>query len=62
MMEQALIHQNEWDAIPARERFELLATIEEMRDWRYDGIEPMGLKPIRQSALELYKWLNRRPL
>jgi hypothetical protein len=50
-----------WDDIPAAERFELLATIEEMRQWRYgDQIDrPPRLQPMRQAALALYEFRVR---
>ena len=50
----------QWNDIPAAERFELLATIREMREWRYGGIEPLRpLQPIRQAALALYEFRLR---
>src|ERR1700729_428363 len=50
----------EWDDIPAAERFELLATIREVREWRYGGVEPLRpLQPIRQAALALYEFRVR---
>jgi hypothetical protein len=45
----------EWMDIPARERFELLATIAEMREWR----DKPSARPIRPAALELHQWLMR---
>ena len=48
----------QWNAIPAAERFELLATIREMRDWRYGELWP-PLQPIRRAALELHHWRHR---
>jgi hypothetical protein len=49
-----------WQAIPIAERFELLATIREVREWRYGDCEPLRpLQPIRQAALALHQWLNR---
>jgi hypothetical protein len=53
-------HESLWLSIPAAERFELLATIREMREWRYGENEPLRpLQPIRQAALALHLWLNR---
>ena len=50
----------EWNDIPAAERFDLLATIREMREWRYGGVEPLRpLQPIRQAALALYEFRVR---
>ena len=50
----------EWNDIPAAERFELLATIREVREWRYGGAEPLRpLQPIRQAALALYEFRVR---
>ena len=49
----------EWLAIPAAERFELLATIREMREWRYGELWPTHLQPIRRAALELHHWRHR---
>jgi hypothetical protein len=51
----------EWNDIPAAERFELLATIEEMRQWRYgDQIDrPPRLQPMKQAALALYEFRVR---
>ena len=52
----------QWNAIPAAERFELLATIREVREWRYGDCLPLRpLQPIRQAALALHQWLNRHP-
>lgn len=49
-----------FDDIPARERFELLATIREMREWRYSDNPPLRpLPPVQQSALALHQWLTR---
>jgi|SRR5580692_3510704 hypothetical protein len=49
-----------WDDIPAAERFELLATIREVREWRYGGVEPLRpLQPITQAALALYEFRLR---
>ena len=49
-----------WDDVPAAERFELLATIREVREWRYGGVEPLRpLQPIRQAALALYEFRVR---
>ena len=49
-----------WDDIPAAERFELLATIREVREWRYGGVEPLRpLQPIQQAALALYEFRLR---
>jgi hypothetical protein len=45
----------QWKAIPIAERFELLATIAEMREWR----EKPSDRPIRLAAFELHQWLNR---
>lgn len=45
----------EWLAIPARERFELLATIAEMRAWR----DKPSDRPIQPAAFELHQWLTR---
>lgn len=45
----------EWLVIPARERFELLATIAEMREWRGKQSD----RPIRPAAIELHRWLTR---
>ena len=45
----------EWMDIPARERFELLATIAEIREWRGKP----SARPIRPAALELHQWLMR---
>ena len=50
----------EWTDIPAAERFELLATIREVREWRYGGVEPLRpLQPIQQAALALYEFRVR---
>jgi|SRR5277367_2541450 len=51
----------QWKAIPAAERFELLATIREVREWRFGDEPPLRLAPIRQVAFELHQWLNRHP-
>ena len=48
----------QWNAIPAAERFELLAVIREMREWRYGENEP-PLQPIKRAALELHQWRHR---
>ena len=49
-----------WTDIPAAERFELLATIREMREWRYGGVEPLRpLPPITQAAVALYEFRVR---
>ena len=49
-----------WDDVPAAERFELLATIREVREWRYGGVEPLRpLQPIQQAALALYEFRLR---
>ena len=49
-----------WDDVPAAERFELLATIREVREWRYGDCEPLRpLQPIRQAALALYEFRVR---
>ena len=49
-----------WDDIPAAERFELLATIRDVREWRYGDCEPLRpLQPIRQAALSLYEFRLR---
>jgi hypothetical protein len=48
-----------WDDIPAAERFELLATIREVREWRYGENEPPRLQPIRDAALALYEFRVR---
>jgi hypothetical protein len=50
---------DEWQAIPIAERIALLATIGEMREWRFGDEWPLWLPPIRQAALELHQWLNR---
>ena len=51
----------EWNDIPAAERFELLATIREVREWRYGDCEPLRpLQPIRQAALALHEHLSRQ--
>jgi hypothetical protein len=53
-------HDSLWLSIPAAERFELLSTIREVREWRYGDCEPFRpLQPIRQAALALHQWLNR---
>ena len=49
----------EWNDIPPAERFELLATIHEMRAWRYGPGGPPWPKPIRPAALALHQWLTR---
>ena len=50
----------QWNDIPAAERFELLATIREVREWRYGGIELLRpLPPIRDAALALYEFRLR---
>ena len=50
----------EWNDIPPAERFELVATIREMREWRYGDCLPLRpLPPIQQSALALHQWLTR---
>ena len=50
----------EWNDIPAAERFELLATIREVREWRYGGIDLLRpLPPIRGAALALYEFRLR---
>ena len=50
----------EWNDIPAAERFELLATIREVREWRYGAVELLRpLQPIRQAALALYEFRLR---
>jgi len=55
-------HDSLWLSIPIAERFELLATIREVREWRYGDCEPLRpLQPIRQAALALHQWLNRHP-
>jgi hypothetical protein len=43
----------QWKAIPLGERFELLATIAEMREWRGKP----STRPIRPAAIELHQWL-----
>lgn len=48
-----------WKEIPIAERFELLATIREMREWRFGDDPPLRLAPIRQAAYELHQWLKR---
>ena len=49
-----------WDDIPAAERFELLATIREAREWRYGGIDLIRpLPPIKDAALALYAFRLR---
>ena len=48
-----------WTDIPAAERFELLATIREVREWRYGENEPPRLQPIRDAALALYEFRLR---
>jgi hypothetical protein len=48
-----------WTDIPAAERFELLATIEEMRQWRYGDDRPPWLQPIKRAALALYEWRDK---
>ena len=49
-----------WDDIPAAERVELLATIRDVREWRYGDCEPLRpLQPIRQAALALYEFRVR---
>jgi hypothetical protein len=53
-------HESLWLSIPAAERFELLATIREMREWRYGENEPLRpLQPIRQAARALYEFRVR---
>lgn len=50
----------EWNDIPPAERFELVATIREMRAWRYGDNPPLRpLPPVQQSALALHQWLTR---
>ena len=50
----------QWNDIPAAERFELLATIREVREWRYDGHELLRtLQPIKDAALALYEFRLR---
>ena len=49
----------QWNDIPAAERFELLATIREVREWRYGENEPPRLQPIRDAALALYEFRLR---
>jgi hypothetical protein len=44
-----------WLAIPIEERFELLATIREMREWRGKPSD----RPIRPAAIALHQWLKR---
>lgn len=46
----------DWRAIPAAERLELLATIREMRDWRYGDVWPERRGPIERAALALHEW------
>ena len=54
------IAEEQWRAIPPAERFELVATIREMRAWRYGDYLPLRpLPPIQQSALALHQWLTR---
>lgn len=49
-----------WRDIPLAERFELLATIREVREWRYGDNPPLRpLPPVQQSALALHQWLTR---
>jgi hypothetical protein len=49
-----------WDDIPAAERVDLLATIRDVREWRYGDCEPLRpLQPIRQAALALYEFRLR---
>ena len=48
-----------WDDVPTAERFELLATIREVREWRYGENEPPRLQPIRDAALALYEFRLR---
>ena len=49
-----------WTDIPAAERFELLATIREAREWRYGGIDLIRpLPPIKDAALALYEFRLR---
>jgi hypothetical protein len=53
-------NSTEWTDIPIAERFELLATIREVREWRFGADPPLfRLAPIRQAALDLHRWLNR---
>jgi hypothetical protein len=55
-------HDSLWLSILAAERFELLSTIREVREWRYGDTPPLRpLQPIRQAALALHQWLNRHP-
>ena len=49
----------EWNDIPAAERFELLATIREVREWRYGENQPPRMQPIRDAALALYEFRVR---
>ena len=50
-----------WTDIRAAERFELLATIREVREWRYsDCWPPPRLQPIQQAALALHEHLSRQ--
>ena len=48
-----------WRDIPIEERLELLATIREMREWRFGDAQPAWLHPIQRAAFELHQWLNR---
>ena len=49
-----------WDDIPAAERFDLLATIRDVREWRYGDCEPLRpLQPIKDAALALYEFRLR---
>ena len=49
----------EWNDIPPAERFELVATIREMRAWRYGPEGPPWPRPIQPAALALHQWLTR---
>jgi hypothetical protein len=50
-----------WRDRPFSEKMELIAAIEEVREWRFDGIEPSWLRPAAQAAAELGEWLDRQP-
>jgi len=40
---------------------ELIAAIEDIREWRFGGMEPLWLRPAAQAAAELGEWLDRYP-
>jgi hypothetical protein len=50
-----------WRDRPFSEKMELIAAIEEVREWRFGGMEPPWLRPAAQAAAELGEWLDRQP-